>query len=80
MSGQRHFKQFSANELTSLSQELRESGLDSFQCDAVLTSFLANKGYGVSSNQARLAVLRIGPGDFTLPRLQLELEKLAYMM
>ncbi len=80
MSTLSHFEQFSADELTLLRQELRESGLDSFQCGAVLTSFLANKGYGVSSDQARVAVSLIGHADFTLPRLQLELEKLAYVM
>ena len=80
MSSMNGFEQFSADELTSLRQELREGGLDSFQCGAVLTCFLSNKGYGVSADQARVAVTRIGPADFTLPRLQQELEKLAFVM
>ena len=80
MNATSQFEQFSADELTSLREELRGCGLDSFQCGALLTSFLSNKGYGVSPDQARVAVAHIGPAGFTLPRLQQELEKLAFVM
>ena len=80
MTSMSQIEQFSSDELTMLRQELRESGLDSFQCGAVLTSFLSNKGYGVSADQARVAITCIGLAEFTLPRLQQELEKLAFVM
>ena len=76
----RQFEQFSHDELATLRQELKQGGLDTFQCGAVLSSFLASKGYGVSSDRARAALNGMGPAHFTLPGLQEELEKLAFVM
>ena len=80
MNAIRQFEQFSKDELATLRQELQQGGLDTFQCGAVLSSFLTNKGYGVSSDRARAALTHMEPAHFTLPRLQEELEKLAFVM
>ncbi len=80
MSAMSHFEQFSTDELLGLRQELRQGGLDTFQCGALLSSFLANKGYGVSTDRARAALTDLEAANFTLPRLQEELEKLAFVM
>ncbi len=73
------FERFSDDELKTLREELRHSGLDSFQCAELLTAFLSQHGYGVSSDDARLTAARMDIGC-TLPCLQAELEKLALVM
>ena len=80
MDAMRPFEQFSTEELATLREELQLGGLDTFQCGAVVSNFLTNKGYGVSSDRARAALTRMEPAQFTLLRLQEELEKLAYVM
>ena len=80
MSLTHRFEQFSPDALRQLRTELRQSGLDSFQCGTLLAAFLTNKGYGVSTVAARDAVVRMETGAFTLPALQAELEKLAQVM
>ena len=72
-------EQFSDDELKTLRDELRHSGLDSFQCAELLTAFLSQHGYGVSNDDARLTASRMEVGC-TLPCLQAELEKLAFVM
>ena len=74
------FEQFSADELQTLKQELRQSGLDSFQAGALLSAFLSAKGYGVSTDDARSAVARLESASFALPSLQAELERVAFVM
>lgn len=74
------FEQFSDDELKTLRDELRHSGLDSFQCAELLTAFLSQHGYGVSNADARTAASRIEIIGCTLPCLQAELEKLALVM
>lgn len=72
-------EQFSKDELKTLRDELRHSGLDSFQCAELLTAFLSQHGYGVSHDDARRTASRMEIGC-TLPYLQAELEKLALVM
>lgn len=74
------FQKFAAEELKTLRDELRQSGLDSFQCADLLTGFLAQHGYGVSTVDARTAALRLETGCGTIPCLQAELEKIALFM
>jgi len=74
------FEKFKADELTHLRAELQRSGLDSFQVAELLSAFLSERGYGVSSDDARSAAAHIEASGCALPCLQEELEKLAFVM
>jgi hypothetical protein len=74
------FEKFAESELTSLREELRYSGLDSFQAAELLLAFLATRGYGVSNHDARHAAARMESLGCSLPMLQQELERLACVM
>ncbi len=74
------FEKFPPHELKTLHDELKQSGLDSFQIAELLAGFLMQHGYGVSTAQARTAATSIEVVSCTLPRLQEELEKLALVM
>ena len=74
------FEQFPQDELKTLRDELRQSGVDSFQSAELLAAFLTQHGYGVSNHEARVAAARIEQVGFALPLMQEELEKIAWMM
>lgn len=74
------FEQFPPHELKTLREELMQSGLDSYQVAELLAGFLTQHGYGVSSDHARAAAATQEIVGCTLPRLQEELEKLAFVM
>ncbi len=74
------FEKFPTDELMTLREELRQSGIDCFQSAELLAAFLVQHGYGVSQRDARIAASRIEQVNFALPRMQEELEKLAWMM
>lgn len=74
------FERFKSDELNHLRVELQRSGLDSFQVAELLAAFLAQRGYGVSTDDARTAAAHIEASGCTLPCLQEELEKLAFVM
>lgn len=74
------FEQFSTDELQVLRNELLHSSLDSFQTAELLAAFLAQHGYGVSNIAARVAASRIDSAGCTLPNIQEELEKIAFVM
>lgn len=74
------FEKFPTDELMTLRDELRQSSVDSFQSAELLAAFLAQHGYGVSQRDARVAASRIEQVHFALPRLQEELEKIAWTM
>ena len=71
-------EKFTATDLSSLREELLQSGLDSWQAAELISSFLNVRGYGVSNHAARGAVAAIESGSLTSMRE--ELEKLAYVM
>jgi hypothetical protein len=73
------FEQFPPDQLFTLRRELMKSGLDSFQAGELITAFLAQHGYGVSHTEARDAASRIESVNFSLPRLQEELERIAFI-
>jgi hypothetical protein len=75
-----HIELFSAADLTGLREDLMKSGLDSWQAAELISSFLAMRGYGVSTQDARLAAARMESIGCSLPCLQAELEKLAHVM
>ncbi len=74
------FELFSADDLKALREELMQSGLDSFQAAELLAAFLSTRGYGVSNDEARTAAGRIEAMGCSIPKLQEELEKLAFVM
>ena len=74
------FQKFPDAELNTLRDELRQSGLDSFQAGELLRAFLVARGYGASPDDARRAAGRIEPLGCSLPMLQAELEALARVM
>lgn len=74
------FEKFPDEELGILRTELKHAGLDTFQVAELLAGFLSQRGYGVSNENARAAVAHIEAGGCTLPCLQEELEKLAFVM
>jgi hypothetical protein len=74
------FEKFPQDELKTLREELRQAGLDSFQSAELLKAYLIQRGYGVSNHEARGAAARIEQVGFTLPRMQEELEKIAWVM
>jgi len=73
-------EKFSAADLSSLREELMQSGLDHWQAAELIGSFLSVRGYGVSSTAARGAASRIESVGCSLKCMQEELEKLALVM
>jgi hypothetical protein len=73
-------EKFGLNDLTNLRNELMESGLDSFQAAQVLSAFLAGRGYGIGTEQARAAVLRLEHNGCSYDCMQQELERVALVM
>lgn len=73
-------EKFATKELADLRNELMQSGIDSWQAADVLSTFLVNRGYGVSSQQARDAVLRLESGSCSYECIQHELERVALVM
>ena len=79
-SGKKHVEIFSDAELIGLREELLKAGLDSWQAADLISSFLAARGYGVSTQDARTAAFRMESITCSLPCLQEELEKIAQVM
>jgi hypothetical protein len=73
-------EKFAATDLSSLRDELMQSGLDSWQAAELISAFLNGRGYGVSSVAARGAASRIESVGCSLQCMQEELEKLALVM
>lgn len=73
-------EKFTTTDLSSLRDELKQSGLDSWQAAEVIGSFLSMRGYGVSNRAARRAATRIESVGCSLQCMQEELEKLALVM
>jgi hypothetical protein len=73
-------EKFGLTELTNLRNELMASGLDSFQGAQVLSAFLAGRGYGIGTEQARDVVLRLETAGCTYDCMQQELERVALVM
>jgi hypothetical protein len=73
-------EKFATTDLSSLREELMQSGLDSWQAAELIGAFLNGRGYGVSSHAARNAAARIESVGCSLKSMQEELEKLAFVM
>jgi len=74
------FEKFPTADLNDLRSELLSAGLDSFQVAELIAAFLIQRGYGVSTDDARAAAAHLGASGCALPSLQEQLEKLAYTM
>ncbi|GGA70027.1 hypothetical protein GCM10011507_22020 [Edaphobacter acidisoli] len=73
-------EQFPEADLAGLREELLKAGLDSWQAAELISGFLAAHGYGVSTEEARVAVSHMESIGCSLKCLQAELEKLAHIM
>ncbi|MGH9616294.1 MAG: hypothetical protein ACRD28_06085 [Acidobacteriaceae bacterium] len=73
-------EKFAMVDLQELREGLLQQGLDSWQAADLIRSFLAGRGYGVSRQSARDAVLRAEVLTQSMDCMQAELEKLAMMM
>ena len=73
-------EKFTVTDLSSLREELMQSGLDHWQAAELIGSFLGARGYGVSNHAARNAASRIESVGCSLRCMQEELEKLALVM
>jgi hypothetical protein len=71
---------FDEVDLLVLRDELRQSGLDTFQCAELIAAFLTQRGYGVSHNAALTAAVRTEPLGFPLTQLDRELARIAMVM
>jgi hypothetical protein len=72
-------EKFSVPELAALRSELLH-GFDSKDAAELVQMFLAGHGYGVSPEEARNAVSRVGMLGSTLEAFQRELESIARVM
>ena len=73
-------EKFPAVELQELRESLLQNGVDSWQAADLVSSFLAGRGYGVSRQSARDAVVRFDKTGHSIDSMQQELEKLALVM
>lgn len=73
-------EQFPAADLHGLREELKNSSVDTWQSADLISSFLSGRGYGVSTDAARVAASRIESVGCSLQAMQEELEKLALVM
>lgn len=71
---------FAVADLSTLRDELRHSGLDSFQAAELIGAFLAQRGYGVSNQDARSAATRLESLGCDLASMRQELSQIALMM
>ena len=73
-------EKFSVQDLLTLRDELLQSGVDSFQAADIVINFLTGRGYGCSTNEARLVVAKIETPGTTAEGIQAELERVARVM
>ncbi len=71
---------FTSPDLSTLRDELRSSGLDSFQAAELIGAFLTQRGYGVSPHDARSAAARMESVNCDLAMMRQELTQIALMM
>lgn len=76
----RDIEKFPTLELQELRDGLLQQGLDCWQAADLISSFLAGRGYGVSRQSARDAVMRGEGIPHSIDGMQAELEKLAMVM
>ena len=80
MNARTHIEKFPMLELKELREGLLQNGLDTWQAADLISSFLSGRGYGVSRQSARDAVVRFDGIGHSIDCIQEELEKLAMVM
>ncbi len=75
-----HDDKFTQEDVADLRNELLGSGLDNWQAAELITSFLAARGYGVSTEGARTVASHLDSTSFSLENIQRELEQIALPM
>src|SRR6185437_12413942 len=80
MTSRTYIEKFPTVELQELRDGLLQNGLDTWQAAELVSSFLAGRGYGVSRQSARDAVIRFEGSGHSIDGIQAELEKLAMVM
>ncbi len=73
-------ERFSATRLGNLRTALMSFAIDSWQAADVLSTFLTERGYGISPQGARDAIARLEGTDRSLDSMQEELERVAVVM
>ena len=73
-------ERFPVADLHGLREDLRMSSVDAWQSADLISIFLSGRGYGVSTDAARIAASRIESVGCSLQSMQEELEKLALVM
>jgi len=71
-------EKFPASDLSSLRNDLLQSGVDSFQAAELVTTFLSGRGYGISTDEARGLVSKLEGVGCTVELIQAELERVAF--
>ena len=77
---QREPELFAASDLSTLRDDLRAAGLDSWQAAELIGAFLSQRGYGVSNLDARCAAARIESLGCRIDCMRQELKQLALVM
>lgn len=75
-----YVERFTPVDLTTLRNDLLQTGVDSFQAAQIVVDFLSGRGYGVSSTEARTAASKIEAVGCTHEHIQAELEAVALAM
>lgn len=73
-------EKFSIVEITTLRNELLQSGLDSFQAAQTIQMFVASRGYGISADMARDAAAWLDDACHSADPFRKRLEALALVM
>ena len=73
-------EKFSDSDLSSLRNELMQSGIDSWQAAQVVSNFLSGRGYGVNSADIRDAVMQMEGFACSPECMQSVLETVAFVM
>ena len=70
-------EKFTAKDLATLRTDLLQSGVDSFQAAELVATFLGGRGYGISTDEARLVASKIEGFSCTVERIDEELCRVA---
>jgi hypothetical protein len=71
---------FTQEDVADLHSDLLSSGLDNWQAAELITSFLAARGYGVSTEGARHVASHLDASNSSLETMRHELEQIALPM
>lgn len=71
---------FSQEDVADLRSELLGAGLDNWQAAELVTSFLAARGYGVSTQGARDVAMGLDASQVSLEAMHQQLEQIALVM